>query len=100
MRLNIRKLIFVGGVFVVLWLLVSYLSMFVPVNKSNNSVSNLKLELDRLENKMKDQLSDSYQLLERVKSRLKAVEEKSVDEKVKAALNSENEVDLTQSKYS
>ncbi|XP_045782596.1 alpha-1,3-mannosyl-glycoprotein 2-beta-N-acetylglucosaminyltransferase isoform X3 [Maniola jurtina] len=97
MRLNIRKFIFVGGIFVVIWLLISYSSMFVPVVKSKNSASEMELELDKLQNKMKDQLSDSYKLLEKVKSHLKFSEEKNIQEKAKESLNSENEVDMPQS---
>ncbi|XP_034838495.1 alpha-1,3-mannosyl-glycoprotein 2-beta-N-acetylglucosaminyltransferase [Maniola hyperantus] len=96
MRLNIRKFIFVGGIFVVVWLLISYSSMFVPVVKSKTA-SEMELELDKLQNKMRDQLSDSYKLLEKVKSRLKISEEKNIQENAKESLYSENEVDIPQS---
>ncbi|XP_039747759.1 alpha-1,3-mannosyl-glycoprotein 2-beta-N-acetylglucosaminyltransferase [Pararge aegeria] len=94
MRLNIRKFIFAIGIFVVLWLIISYSSIFVPEDKSKNSASRMEVELDKLQNKMRDQLSDSYKLLEKVKSRLKKTEEKSIEDIARESFKAENDIDM------
>ncbi|XP_052743154.1 alpha-1,3-mannosyl-glycoprotein 2-beta-N-acetylglucosaminyltransferase [Bicyclus anynana] len=96
MRFNLRKLILVGGILVVLWLLISYSSVFVQVEKSKKSPPGLEMQLDNLQNKMRDQLSDSYKLLDRLKNRLKKTEERNNEEIVNEPLKSENDINMPQ----
>lgn len=99
MRINIRKLIIICGTLVLLWVVVSYSSLFVPTYKPRNTISILEGEINRLENKMQDQLSESYKLLEKVKMHLKKTEETHEKDNEKDAQVILNEIEIMQSKY-
>ncbi|CAH2084029.1 unnamed protein product [Euphydryas editha] len=93
MRVNLRKFIIFFGCFILLWVVVSYSSSYVPVYKSRNSITELEVEIDRLQNRMQSQLSDTYDLLQKVKKHLKKTEEKITESKESAW----NEIDIIQS---
>lgn len=93
MRVNLRKFLIFFGCFILLWVVVSFSSSYVPVYKSRNSVTELEVEIDRLQSKMQSQLSDTYDLLQRVKSHLKKTEEKLSGSEESAV----NNVDIIQS---
>ncbi|CAH2249541.1 jg18774 [Pararge aegeria aegeria] len=54
----------------------------------------MEVELDKLQNKMRDQLSDSYKLLEKVKSRLKKTEDKIIEDIARESFKAENDIDM------
>lgn len=98
MRVNIRKLIIICGTLVLLWVVVSYSSIIVPTYKPRSSISILEGEINRLENKMQDQLSESNKLLEKVRMHLKKTEETHEKDSDKDAQMILNEIDIIQSK--
>ncbi|OWR43950.1 acetylglucosaminyltransferase, partial [Danaus plexippus plexippus] len=78
MRVNLRKIILISGGFILLWLVVSYSSFFVPVSKKRGNIEKIETELDNLQNKMLDQLSDSYKLLDKVKQHLRKTDHQEI----------------------
>ncbi|XP_032525350.2 alpha-1,3-mannosyl-glycoprotein 2-beta-N-acetylglucosaminyltransferase [Danaus plexippus] len=78
MRVNLRKIILISGGFILLWLVVSYSSFFVPVSKKRGNIDKIETELDNLQNKMLDQLSDSYKLLDKVKQHLRKTDHQEI----------------------
>ncbi|CAH0717158.1 unnamed protein product, partial [Brenthis ino] len=91
MRVNVRKLIIICGTLAFLWVVVSYSSTFVPSYNPKNSISELEAEINRLEHKMQNQLSDSYKLLEKVRKHLKKTENKHVEDSDKDSQSILNE---------
>ncbi|XP_050359064.1 alpha-1,3-mannosyl-glycoprotein 2-beta-N-acetylglucosaminyltransferase [Nymphalis io] len=76
MRVNLRKFIIFSGSFLLLWFVVSYSSSYGPIYKPRSSVSDIEMEIDRLQHKMQNQLTDSYSLLQKVRLHLKKSEER------------------------
>lgn len=75
MRVNFRKVFLVGVVVAFLWLLVTYSSIIEMPKTSpvNNNVVEIESRIDKLQQQMKDQISDSSKLLKKVQKRLKKV---------------------------
>ncbi|KAG6447244.1 hypothetical protein O3G_MSEX004817 [Manduca sexta] len=76
MRVNIRKLLFAGGVCILLWFLVSF-SSIIDVPRSalgRNHVNEFENRINRLQKKLDEQVEDSNLLLEKVKKHLKKTE--------------------------
>ncbi|XP_013136615.1 PREDICTED: alpha-1,3-mannosyl-glycoprotein 2-beta-N-acetylglucosaminyltransferase [Papilio polytes] len=90
MRKNLRRLTITTVALVTIWFLVSRLSLLeVPTSAPpQNKVVDLEDRLDKLQVKMDQQLSDSNNLLAKVKQHLK----KNVHEEVKEMI--ENEIDI------
>ncbi|XP_046974710.1 alpha-1,3-mannosyl-glycoprotein 2-beta-N-acetylglucosaminyltransferase [Vanessa cardui] len=95
MRVNLRKFIIFFGCFSLIWVVVSYSSSYSPVYKPRSSVSEIEMEIDRLQQKVQNQLSDSYSLLQKVRLHLKKTEERN-DESAKDSQPAWNEVDTNQ----
>ncbi|KAL0809620.1 hypothetical protein ABMA28_011150 [Loxostege sticticalis] len=73
MRVNFRRLSLVGAILVVFWLLVMYSSLLdVPRSvPGRNSLVEIENRIDSLQKQVDQQMTESNQLLERVKQQLK-----------------------------
>lgn len=73
MRLNFRKVFLIGAAVAFLWIIVTYSSMIeVPrATPVKNNVVEIENRIDKLQQQMDEQISDSSMLLETVKKHLK-----------------------------
>ncbi|CAK1548811.1 unnamed protein product [Leptosia nina] len=91
MRVNLRKFIIIGVCLICAWLLFSYSSHFLVPNVNNkNTLKELETRLDKLKEQLDNDISESNNLLNRMKHHLKRRNEKISKENLENSIDFKN----------